>query len=204
MTITRLTATLLAAGIVATCGIRLTAAETETKPSLPPASTKEGVTYANDIKPLFDASCVRCHGQDRTKAKLRLDSLKGVLAGSENGKVLTPGDSEKSLIVEAVARINKENAMPPEPRQRRGGPGNPNGLDSAGGQQKVSSPSGNGAPPAAPSAEKNTTPGRSERSRDERGGPGGQGPRVNQGPPPKPLTAEEVGLIRAWIDQGAK
>ena len=31
------------------------------------------------------------------------------------------------------------------------------------------------------------------------GGQGGQG-----GPPAKPLTAEEVGLIRAWIDQGAK
>lgn len=24
------------------------------------------------------------------------------------------------------------------------------------------------------------------------------------GPPPKPLTAEQVGLLRAWIDQGAK
>jgi hypothetical protein len=24
------------------------------------------------------------------------------------------------------------------------------------------------------------------------------------GPPPKPLTAEQVGLVRAWIDQGAK
>jgi mono/diheme cytochrome c family protein len=33
------------------------------------------------------------------------------------------------------------------------------------------------------------------------GGPGGQG---KSGPPPKPLTTEEVGLVRAWIDQGAK
>jgi hypothetical protein len=24
------------------------------------------------------------------------------------------------------------------------------------------------------------------------------------GPPAKPLTAEQVGLVRAWIDQGAK
>ncbi|HEY5042415.1 MAG TPA: c-type cytochrome domain-containing protein [Verrucomicrobiae bacterium] len=30
------------------------------------------------------------------------------------------------------------------------------------------------------------------------GGPGGGGP------PVKPLTAEQVGLVRAWIDQGAK
>ena len=34
------------------------------------------------------------------------------------------------------------------------------------------------------------------------GGPGGPG--GGFGPPPKPLTAEQVGLVRAWIDQGAK
>jgi hypothetical protein len=32
-------------------------------------------------------------------------------------------------------------------------------------------------------------------------GPGGPG---GFGPPPKPLTTEQVSLIRAWIDQGAK
>jgi hypothetical protein len=35
------------------------------------------------------------------------------------------------------------------------------------------------------------------------GGPGGFGG-GNAGPAPKPLTAAQVGLIRAWIDQGAK
>jgi len=35
--------------------------------------------------------------------------------------------------------------------------------------------------------------------------PGGAGgPPGGFGPPPKPLTAEQVGLLRAWIDQGAK
>jgi hypothetical protein len=34
-------------------------------------------------------------------------------------------------------------------------------------------------------------------------GPGGGGP-GGGGPAPKPLTAEQVGLVRAWIDQGAK
>ena len=34
------------------------------------------------------------------------------------------------------------------------------------------------------------------------GGPGGFG--GGQGPAPKPLTAEQIGLVRAWIDQGAK
>jgi mono/diheme cytochrome c family protein len=123
--------------------------------ALPPASTKKGVTYASDIKPLFDASCIKCHGADRPKAKLRLDSLEGVLAGGEDGKVIVTGKSEDSKLVKAVARIDPRSAMPPAPRPAR------------------------------------------------RGGPNGQTP-PPQPDPPKPLTAEQVGLIRAWIDQGAK
>jgi hypothetical protein len=36
------------------------------------------------------------------------------------------------------------------------------------------------------------------------GGPGGFGGFGGGGTPPAPLTAEQVGLVRAWIDQGAK
>lgn len=114
---------------------------------LPPAADKEGLTYAKDIRPLLEASCLRCHGEQRPKGGLRLDSLEALLKGGEVGKVVVAGDSKKSLLVAAAAQVDEAIAMPP----KRG----PRGA----------------------------------------GGPGG---------PPKPLTAEQVGLIRAWIDQGAK
>jgi len=38
---------------------------------LPPVSKQENVTFDKDIKPLFEASCTRCHGADRPKAGLR-------------------------------------------------------------------------------------------------------------------------------------
>ncbi len=41
---------------------------------LPPASTKQGVTYAADMKPIFEKSCIKCHGSEKQKGKLRLDS----------------------------------------------------------------------------------------------------------------------------------
>jgi len=137
---------------------------------LPPPATQTGVTYAKDIKPLLDASCLQCHGAPRPggdprrsgpKGGLRLDSLEGALKGGEDGKVITPGDSAKSKLVVSVAQLNPKTAMPPKPREGRG----PGGQ--AGGQA---------------------------------GAAGG----TPQRPPPKPLTAEQVSLVRAWIDQGAK
>jgi mono/diheme cytochrome c family protein len=104
---------------------------------LPPASSQKGVTYAKDIKPLFEASCFKCHGSEKQKGKLRLDSLEAVLKGGEEGKILKAGDSANSGVIHAIARLDEDSAMPP--------------------------------------AEKG-----------------------------KPLTAEQVGLVRAWIDQGAK
>ena len=213
-----LTTSLLVAGFMIACGTAF-AAETQAatpdapKPparptTLPPASTKQGVTFATDIKPLFEASCVKCHGAQKPKAQLRLDSLEGVLKGSEDGKVLVVGDSAKSKIVTAVARINPKTAMPPEPRApRRGGPaGGPGGPGAEGRPAPDGVVDGHaaGATPAAGGAENAAdAPNAGESPARPPGGPGGQGGRP-QGPPPKPLTAEEVGLVRAWIDQGAK
>jgi mono/diheme cytochrome c family protein len=134
---------------------------------LPPVAKQEGVTYAKDIRPLFEASCLRCHGAERPKGGLRLDSLEGVLKGSKEGKVIVPGQSVKSGLVIAVARLDPETAMPPKPKQ-----GGPHG----------------GTPPPGASASGGNPP-------------AGHGP---MGPPPKPLTPEQVSLIRAWVDQGAK
>ncbi len=107
------------------------------KKELPPAAKKAGVTFDKDIKPIFEKSCVECHGEKKQKGKLRLDTLANTLKASENGKSVLPGKSADSSLVKAVARVVEDDAMPPE----------------------------------------------------------GKG---------KPLTNEQIGLIRAWIDQGAK
>jgi hypothetical protein len=149
---------------------------------LPPAAEKKELTYAKDIKPILQASCLRCHGQQRPKGDLRLDNLEGVLQGGKDGKVLVVGDSKHSLLVIAAAQIDDKTAMPP--KRRPGGPGGPGG--------------GNGPTPPAGSGGGDN--GGAPRPPGQ-GGPGGPG---GFGPPPKPLTAEQVGIIRAWIDQGAK
>ena len=110
--------------------------------TLPPASTKTGLTYATDMKPIFDASCVKCHSGDRPKARLHMDTLEGVLKGTKEGPILKAGDSANSLIVKCIAHTisDHDSWMPP----------------------------------------------------------------LNNKAGIKPLTPEQIGLIRAWIDQGAK
>ncbi len=138
---------------------------------LPPPSKKEGVTFDKDIRPLFEASCVRCHSGDRARRGLRLDTRENVLKGSRDRKVVIPGDSAHSLLVIAAARIDDKTAMPPKPRQRPGG-------------------DANGAAPQSLSGGSTN--------------PSSGGPQRLAMPMSKPLTPEEVGLVRAWIDQGAK
>src|SRR5713226_900470 len=96
-------AALLFLGFVA-CAVLSVAAENAAG-KLPDVSTQKGVTYAKDIHPLFEASCVRCHSGDRPKGGLRLDTLENVLKSGKDGKILTAGHSEDSLVVIAVARI---------------------------------------------------------------------------------------------------
>ena len=133
---------ILSAALAAFLGFSLLTANSADKKvdlsKLPPASDKKDVTYSKDIQPIMEKSCYKCHGSEKQKGKLRLDSYEAAMKGGEDGKIIEAGNSAKSLIVQNVARIGDEDDwMPP----------------------------------------------------------------VDKG---DPLTKEQVGLIHAWIDQGAK
>ena len=90
---------------------------------LPPAAAQKGLTYAKDVKPILEASCFNCHGEQRQRGELRLDSLEALLKGGESGKIVEAGASAKSRIVFAAAQVNDDVAMPPKrPPGGRGGP----------------------------------------------------------------------------------
>lgn len=108
---------------------------------LPPAADVKNVTYDNQIKPIFEKSCIKCHGAEKQKGKLRLDTREAALKGGQDGKVILPGDSAGSILVHNVAHIGDEDDFMPPPDNK----------------DKI-----------------------------------------------PPLNKEQIGLIRAWIDQGAK
>ena len=177
---------------------------------LPAASSQKDVTYDKDIKPIFEASCFRCHGEKDHKGGIRLDSLEGALKGGKEGKIIEVGNSEKSKIVIAVAQLDPKSAMPPKPRPGRGGPrgpGGPQGTNAFSERLVQAVPRGTNAPVEEFRGERGTNAFQERLvaivPRGTNAPAGGPGQR-QMGPPAKPLTPEQVGLVRAWIDQGAK
>jgi cytochrome c553 len=69
--------------------------------------------FEKKVRPLLLARCVRCHGPDKAKGSLRLDSASGLAKGGASGPPVLPGRPEDSLLVRAV-RHDGDVKMPPE------------------------------------------------------------------------------------------
>jgi hypothetical protein len=65
---------------------------------LPPAATNT-VDYARDIRPILDASCLKCHGPEKPKSRFRVDDREALLKGGENGVAVVPAQSGKSPLI---------------------------------------------------------------------------------------------------------
>ena len=133
------------AALVAAVSITLVASaqdSTTNTNTLPPVSTKTGVTFETDIKPIFDANCIGCHGDNRPGHGIVLTSLESTLKGGKDGAIIVVGDSTKGDLVKSIAHMGDPRSFMPRAKRR--------------------------------------------------------------GENAKPLSPEQIGLIRAWIDQGAK
>ena len=78
----------------------------------PASPSQNTVDFARDIQPILQATCYECHGPQKTKAHLRLDSRAGIIKGGESGAIVVPGNSEQSLIVRRVLGLDGEDRMP--------------------------------------------------------------------------------------------
>ncbi|MEP4807924.1 MAG: c-type cytochrome domain-containing protein [Luteolibacter sp.] len=75
----------------------------------------EQVVYAQIIQPIFDRRCVECHGADKVKGKLRMDSFELVMKGGKEGSGIDPGEAlDSNIIFRAELPADDEEHMPPE------------------------------------------------------------------------------------------
>lgn len=74
-------------------------------------SLAERKFFENEVRPLLANHCFKCHGKEKPKGELRLDSIGAILAGGESGPALVEGKPAESLLLEAVRWESFE--MPP-------------------------------------------------------------------------------------------
>jgi hypothetical protein len=81
---------------------------------VPAASAAEPVDYLRDIKPVLTKHCYSCHGPQKQKAGLRVDTAAAAIKGGNSGAAILPGKSDKSLLIQALTGTNKDvQRMPP-------------------------------------------------------------------------------------------
>ena len=85
----------------------------ESSPTNAPTEEVQGapassLSFSKDVFPIFEASCVKCHGVEKVSRGLDLTSYEKILAGSVKGPVVLPGDADNSLLV----KLTTEGKMP--------------------------------------------------------------------------------------------
>jgi hypothetical protein len=70
--------------------------------------------FLTKVKPLLESRCIGCHGPDKTKGGLRLDSLSATLKGGDTGPAVIPGKPKESLLLQAVTHAKADLEMPPK------------------------------------------------------------------------------------------
>ena len=73
-------------------------------------------TYQDNILPLVEANCSKCHNADKKKADLDLTSYQGVLNGSGSGAVVTSGSLDNSKLWKAITHAEEPFMPPNRPR----------------------------------------------------------------------------------------
>jgi len=79
-----------------------------------PEPLNRRIAYFRDVHPLLAEHCVSCHGPDKQKGGLRLDSREAALQGGEYcGPAIWPGRSEESPLIQFMGHLEVDMEMPP-------------------------------------------------------------------------------------------
>ncbi|MBI4657369.1 MAG: DUF1553 domain-containing protein [Verrucomicrobia bacterium] len=79
--------------------------------ALPPPADHP-IQFTKDVKPILEASCIKCHGRGKSKGDFRIDTRNTLLQGGQSGPAVIPGKSAESYLIELVAGVDPDNVMP--------------------------------------------------------------------------------------------
>lgn len=89
-------------------------APTPATPAPAPASD-EKLVFQHLILPIFEAKCNKCHGEEKQKGELRLDTFELTMKGGENGDNIVAGKPADSLTMQRIdLPTDDDEHMPPD------------------------------------------------------------------------------------------
>jgi hypothetical protein len=96
-------------------GLGLLVMAQEITPKAQPAPGS--VDYLREVKPILAKHCFSCHGAQKQRSGLRVDTAAFMLEGGNAGPAIVPGKSSDSRLIQLVSGQDKLRLMPPkEPR----------------------------------------------------------------------------------------
>ena len=73
------------------------------------------VVYLDIVHPILENKCIECHGDDKTKGGLRMDSMAAMFEGGDEEECLVPGDVDASYMITTIMLPKDDDYhMPPE------------------------------------------------------------------------------------------
>ena len=80
-----------------------------------PVSARADVDFATQVKPIFEAACVHCHGESKQKGDYRIDKKDEALKAIDGELMIVPGKPEKSpVFASLVLAPDHDDIMPPK------------------------------------------------------------------------------------------
>ena len=69
--------------------------------------------FENEVRPILEKRCIKCHGGDKTRGKFSMASREAMLSGGVSGEVIDWQDHMDSLFVVAISYTDVDYEMPP-------------------------------------------------------------------------------------------
>src|SRR5260370_15709476 len=67
--------------------------------------------FEKEVRPVLAEQCYKCHGPDKQKGALRVDSRAAILKGTDDGPIVVPGKPDQSEFIKSIKHIG-DSKMP--------------------------------------------------------------------------------------------
>jgi cytochrome c553 len=80
----------------------------------PPVDAEKTKFFTDQVKPIIESSCLKCHGGEKVKGGLQLINRELLLKGGDTGPAVALNEPSKSLLLKAIGYGDPDLQMPPK------------------------------------------------------------------------------------------